>query len=144
MSKSLAENLNSVAVALRNGHQGDAECRAAAAKLDEAAAELERLRGENTILRRGMTGDYDLDAWIDWAQEKERLRQRFDSLNEAYCNADARSDAKGKEADQLRAERDQCREAIREAYEAHCAGDSLQCYRTLKAALEGEDDAGGT
>lgn len=32
------------------------------------------LKAENERLRAGMKGDYDLDAWLDWTQEAEGLR----------------------------------------------------------------------
>jgi hypothetical protein len=45
------------------------------ATLQAAKGEIERLKGENEALRRGMKGDYDLDAWLDWAKEAEALRK---------------------------------------------------------------------
>lgn len=46
------------------------------------ATDYYQLRGENKYLRGGMTGDYDLDAWLDWCKERDELRtanQRLDS-----------------------------------------------------------------
>lgn len=45
------------------------------ATLHAAKGEIERIKGENEALRRGMKGDYDLDAWLDWAKEAEALRK---------------------------------------------------------------------
>lgn len=36
------------------------------------------LIAENERLRAGMKGDYDLDAWLDWAQEADGLRKNAD------------------------------------------------------------------
>jgi len=35
---------------------------------------------ENEKLRKGMTGDYDLDAWLDFAKERDQLKARCDEL----------------------------------------------------------------
>lgn len=35
------------------------------------ATEIARLESENALLKRGMKGDYDLDAWLDWAAHKD-------------------------------------------------------------------------
>jgi len=35
------------------------------------ASACDALEDENRILRRGMTGDYDLDAWLDFVGQKE-------------------------------------------------------------------------
>lgn len=40
----------------------------------ECLAEIERLKAENAILREGMKGDYDLDAWLAWVNEVETAR----------------------------------------------------------------------
>ncbi len=37
-------------------------------------AECGQFKAENERLRSGMKGDYDLDAWLDWAREAEALR----------------------------------------------------------------------
>ncbi|MEC6384341.1 hypothetical protein [Pseudomonas aeruginosa] len=31
------------------------------------------LRADNERLRQGMKGDYDIDAWLEWAKEKDRI-----------------------------------------------------------------------
>lgn len=43
-------------------------------------ASCETLKAENEILRRGLKGDYDLDAWLDWAKEAEALRKENERL----------------------------------------------------------------
>lgn len=42
--------------------------------------DAERIKAENDHLRNGMKGDYDLDAWLDWAQEKGRLKAENEAL----------------------------------------------------------------
>lgn len=43
--------------------------------------ERDQLKAENEALRRGMKGDYDLDAWLDWAKEAEALRKDAERLS---------------------------------------------------------------
>jgi regulator of replication initiation timing len=43
----------------------------------DVLADCEALRLENEALRRGMKGDYDLDAWLDWAKEASALREEL-------------------------------------------------------------------
>lgn len=46
--------------------------------------ECERVRDENALLRAGMKGDYDLDAWLEWVREKSAmLRQETALLTDA-------------------------------------------------------------
>lgn len=45
-----------------------------ATELLEARREVMRLTTENRILRIGMKGDYDLDAWLAWVSEVEEKR----------------------------------------------------------------------
>ncbi|HFT1859331.1 TPA: ead/Ea22-like family protein [Pseudomonas aeruginosa] len=42
--------------------------------------EIDRLKAENDRLRQGMKGDYDIDAWLDWSKEKERIKAENESL----------------------------------------------------------------
>jgi len=49
------------------------------------ADQIEQLEAENEILRRGMKGDYDLDAWLDWAKEAEALRKHAPSAEIIWC-----------------------------------------------------------
>lgn len=59
-------------------------CLDAEKERDAALAECERLRDENAILRAGMKGDYDLDAWLEWVKEKSAmLRQEAALLTDA-------------------------------------------------------------
>lgn len=44
------------------------------------AAQYAKLLAENERLRLGMTGDYDLDAWLDWTREKDALIARTDAV----------------------------------------------------------------
>lgn len=41
-------------------------------------ATILNLLAENERLRAGLKGDYDLDAWLDWAEEAEELRKDAD------------------------------------------------------------------
>ncbi|MFU4302111.1 ead/Ea22-like family protein [Pseudomonas aeruginosa] len=34
-------------------------------------------------LRQGMKGDYDIDAWLDWSKEKERIKAENEALRGA-------------------------------------------------------------
>lgn len=45
-------------------------------------AELDRMRSENDRLRSGVRGDFDLDAWLDWAKESDQLRAELQALRE--------------------------------------------------------------
>lgn len=45
---------------------------------------IAELRAENERLRSGMKGDYDLDAWLDWAKEAEALRAQLEQLQSAF------------------------------------------------------------
>lgn len=36
----------------------------------------QKLQQQNEILRRGFTGDYCLDSWLDFVKEKEQLQQQ--------------------------------------------------------------------
>jgi len=53
---------------------------AAPPELAELQATIARLTAENERLRHGMKGDYDLDAWLDWAKEAETLRAEIKRL----------------------------------------------------------------
>lgn len=44
------------------------------------AEQYAKLLAENERLRAGMTGDYDLDAWLDWTREKAALIARTDAV----------------------------------------------------------------
>ena len=46
----------------------------------EAKSGILALIAENATLRTGIKGDYDLDAWIDWAQEKAKLLAEVEAL----------------------------------------------------------------
>lgn len=47
---------------------------------EERGKQIDQLKAENEALRRGMKGDYDLDAWLDWAKEAEALRKDAERL----------------------------------------------------------------
>ncbi|HCJ6265551.1 TPA: hypothetical protein NU587_002155 [Pseudomonas aeruginosa] len=55
---------------------GEANPKTILALLDE----IDRLKAENDRLRQGMKGDYDIDAWLDWSKEKERIKAENESL----------------------------------------------------------------
>ncbi|MGQ9951183.1 hypothetical protein ACUS6I_20770 [Pseudomonas aeruginosa] len=38
-------------------------------------------------LRQGMKGDYDIDAWLDWSKEKERIKAENDALRKFSAEA---------------------------------------------------------
>ncbi|WP_057387910.1 hypothetical protein [Pseudomonas aeruginosa] len=64
----------------RTPHDGIA-CRDETIKvLDE---KCDRLKAESDRLRQGMKGDYDIDAWLDWSKEKERLKAENEVLRGA-------------------------------------------------------------
>ncbi|RCI53332.1 hypothetical protein DT379_12685 [Pseudomonas aeruginosa] len=42
--------------------------------------EIDGLKAENDRLRQGMKGDYDIDAWLDWSKEKERIKAENEAL----------------------------------------------------------------
>lgn len=46
------------------------------------ASDFDALQAENARLRAGMTGDYDLDAWLEWTAEKSALVTRTDEVFE--------------------------------------------------------------
>jgi hypothetical protein len=46
----------------------------------EVCTQRDQLKAENEVLRRGLKGDYDLDAWLDWAKEAEALRKENERL----------------------------------------------------------------
>ena len=41
---------------------------------------IDELEHENEILKRGFDGDYDLDAWLDFAKDKAELLARIGEL----------------------------------------------------------------
>ncbi|HCK0492054.1 TPA: hypothetical protein NH982_001729 [Pseudomonas aeruginosa] len=43
-------------------------------------------------LRQGMKGDYDIDAWLDWSKEKERIKAENDALRGALQAVQAEVD----------------------------------------------------
>ncbi|EOD8982092.1 ead/Ea22-like family protein [Pseudomonas aeruginosa] len=45
--------------------------------------EIDRLKAESDRLRQGMKGDYDIDAWLDWSKEKERIKSENEELRGA-------------------------------------------------------------
>jgi hypothetical protein len=48
---------------------------AARYSIEKQYAEVLRLERDIGLLKAGMAGDYDLDAWMDWCREVERGRQ---------------------------------------------------------------------
>ncbi|AWQ86482.1 hypothetical protein CSC33_2305 [Pseudomonas aeruginosa] len=42
--------------------------------------EIDGLKAENDRLRQGMKGDYDIDAWLDWSKEAERIKAENEAL----------------------------------------------------------------
>lgn len=44
---------------------------------------IDELRAEAERLRQGMKGDYDIDAWLDWSKEKERIKSENEELRGA-------------------------------------------------------------
>ncbi|WP_274644246.1 hypothetical protein [Pseudomonas serbica] len=46
--------------------------------------DLTALQEENRILREGMKGDYDLDAWLEWAATSEALRKDLAESKQDY------------------------------------------------------------
>lgn len=40
------------------------------------------LLDENKLLRHGVKGDFDLDAWLEWAKEAAQLRAEVDLLRQ--------------------------------------------------------------
>ena len=53
-----------------------------------AEQELAALRRENEMLRNGMKGDYDLDAWLGWSAEVRKLHEQPFSSQDAETRAD--------------------------------------------------------
>lgn len=45
-------------------------------KLRIAEKRIKELENENMILRRGMTGDYDLDSWLEFVAKTESVRDQ--------------------------------------------------------------------
>ena len=41
--------------------------------INEQNNQIEQLKAENKMLKQGMKGDYDLDRWLDWALEAEKI-----------------------------------------------------------------------
>ncbi|MFU3658177.1 ead/Ea22-like family protein [Pseudomonas aeruginosa] len=73
----------------RTPHDGIA-CRDETIKvLDE---KCDRLKVENERLRQGMKGDYDIDAWLDWSKEKERIKSENEALRGALQAVEAEVD----------------------------------------------------
>ncbi|KAJ17393.1 hypothetical protein [Pseudomonas aeruginosa] len=54
--------------------------------------EIDRLKAENDRLRQGMKGDYDIDAWLDWSKEKERIKAENEALRGALQAVEAEVD----------------------------------------------------
>lgn len=54
--------------------------------------EIDRLKAENDRLRQGMKGDYDIDAWLDWSKEKERIKSENEALRGALQAVQAEVD----------------------------------------------------
>lgn len=54
--------------------------------------EIDRLKAENDRLRQGMKGDYDIDAWLDWSKEKERIKSENEALRGALHAVQAEVD----------------------------------------------------
>lgn len=54
--------------------------------------EIDRLKAENDRLRQGMKGDYDIDAWLDWSKEKERIKSENEALRGALQAVEAEVD----------------------------------------------------
>lgn len=69
---------------------------------EDAEAELAALREENKILREGMKGDYDLDAWLDWSRESKVLRKDLAEMDKENDHLLERTSA----AEQRNADRD--------------------------------------
>lgn len=43
----------------------------------------DQLKDENDRLRQGVAGDFDLDAWIEWAKEAAKLRAENEALRKS-------------------------------------------------------------
>ncbi|HDQ4497335.1 ead/Ea22-like family protein [Pseudomonas aeruginosa] len=67
---------------------GEANPKTILALLDE----IDRLKAENDRLRQGMKGDYDIDAWLDWSKEKERIKSENEALRGALQAVEAEVD----------------------------------------------------
>jgi len=50
---------------------GDVSLGVLKADLRVTTGERDQLKAENEALRRGMKGDYDLDAWLQWSMRNE-------------------------------------------------------------------------
>jgi hypothetical protein len=54
--------------------------------------ELAALQEENRILREGMKGDYDLDAWLEWAATSQALRKDLAESKQDYRELSVEND----------------------------------------------------
>jgi hypothetical protein len=54
--------------------------------------DLTALQEENRILREGMKGDYDLDAWLEWAATSEALRKDLAESKQDYRELSVEND----------------------------------------------------
>lgn len=54
--------------------------------------DLAALQEENRILREGMKGDYDLDAWLEWAATSKALRKDLAERNQDYDELSVEND----------------------------------------------------
>lgn len=55
--------------------------------------DLTALQEENRILREGMKGDYDLDAWLEWAATSEALRKDLVESKQDYRELSVENDS---------------------------------------------------
>lgn len=74
--------------------------------------ELERLKAENDLLRAGMKGDYDLDAWLEWAQEKAEVNAKIDA-DLLECSASIMTQQR-MEIDRLKAKSEALRSTLKQ------------------------------
>lgn len=51
-------------------------CNSANARAEKAEKERDEAMADVGILKRGMLGDYDLDAWLDWVKKADALKAR--------------------------------------------------------------------
>lgn len=54
--------------------------------------DLAALQEDNRILRQGMKGDYDLDAWLEWAATSEALRNDLAESKQDYRELSVEND----------------------------------------------------